>query len=143
MGKMERVRDVAQYREDQVAKHLANLDATILQKQQLLEQLDAYYTSYQTPRSRAFNLPTLMENQRQFCCIIASSIQAEQQQLDALHQQRQALYQQLLLRHREKESANKLIAKYQHAQQQKQAKMEQSEIEEFVLNAYLRGEKNG
>lgn len=136
--RIQKLVELSQKKEDNVARLLARQNAKVEQEKQKLEQLQEYASQYESERNLLGLSPYLVTNYQHF---VSRLEQAVQQQKGAIsqseHQATQAQQQWLAARAKTKSMD---LVKDKHVKQEQQAedKLEQRQSDEFTMLKYMK-----
>ena len=136
--RIQKLVELSQKKEDNVARLLARQNAKVEQEKQKLEQLQEYASQYESERNLLGLSPYLVTNYQHF---VSRLEQAVQQQKGAIsqseHQATQAQQQWLAARAKTKSMD---LVKDKHVKQEQQAedKLEQRQSDEFAMLKYMK-----
>lgn len=136
--RIQKLVELSQKKEDNVARLLARQQAKVEQEKQKLQQLEEYASQYESERNLLGLSPYLVTNYQHF---VSRLEQAVQQQKGAIsqseHQANQAQQQWLIARAKTKSMD---LVKGKHAEQERilEDKLEQKQIDEFAMLKFMK-----
>ena len=132
------IQRLAQKREDDQARQLAEQQKMLETQEQRLQELRRYAAEYSTISSAATLTPALLSNRRAFVEKLDTAVQQQSKQVDKARGTCDVERARLLLASREVSVLDKLAASYQAQERQAAEKRSQKELDDHAARLFTR-----